>query len=133
MYLIDRPIITKTYNNLESIEIENDSVYLYGQSLEDRADISTLIQTASKNIKYIKLNINNEETTLSVHLKEILTVNLNDENSINNFSLIFKKKFYLDITGLTHSAWAPLIKFFQNIMNFLLKLSISNQVVIPEN
>ncbi|WKA72664.1 hypothetical protein QWY26_05090 [Acinetobacter baumannii] len=113
MYLIDRPIITKTYNNLESIEIENDSVYLYGQSLEDRADISTLIQTASKNIKYIKLNINNEETTLSVHLKEILTVNLNDENSINNFFSHFQEKnFYLDITGLTHSAWAPLIKFF---------------------
>ncbi|WP_000280760.1 hypothetical protein [Acinetobacter baumannii] len=95
MYLIDRPIITKTYNNLESIEIENDSVYLYGQSLEDRADISTLIQTASKNIKYIKLNINNEETTLSVHLKEILTVNLNDENSINNFFSHFQEKIFI--------------------------------------
>jgi len=113
MFLINRPIITKTYENLESIEVENNSVYLYGQSLEDRADISTLIKTSHTNVKYIKLNINTEETLLSVNLENLFTINLNDENSINVFFLKFQEKiFYLDITGLTHSAWAPIIKFF---------------------
>ncbi|WP_151781795.1 hypothetical protein, partial [Acinetobacter bereziniae] len=65
------------------------------------------------NVKYIKLNINTEETLLSVNLEDLFTINLNDENSINVFFLKFQEKnFYLDITGLTHSAWAPIIKFF---------------------
>ena len=45
MLLIDRPIISNTYPNLQCIEVEKDSVYFYGKSPEDRANISELQYT----------------------------------------------------------------------------------------
>lgn len=123
MLLIDRPIISKTYTNLHCIEVEKDSVYFFGKSPEDRANISELQHTDDSSIQYIQLNINEDDTKLIVDLDEKLFIDLNNDQDLNDFFAQFNvSNFYLDITGLTHSAWAPILKFFSKHQNLSLKI-----------
>ena len=113
MLLIDRPIISNTYPNLQCIEVEKDSVYFYGKSPEDRANISELQYTDDSSIQFIQLNINEDDTKLIIDLDEKFFIDLNNDQNLNDFFTQFNvSNFYLDITGLTHSAWAPILKFF---------------------
>lgn len=123
MFLIDRPIISKTYTNLHSLQVAENSVYLYGKSPEDRANISELQHSEESSIQYVELNINEDDTKLTVDLDGEIIIDLNNDQNLNNFFSKFNVlNFYLDITGLTHSAWAPILKFFSKHQTLSLKV-----------
>ena len=114
---IDRPLLTKLYEDWESFELDPGSTFVHGSSVEERSIHPTTWELAAKDVNFLSFlplenppNRDFSHCTVEVngstrHLQLRSGTQLRDF-----FSKIKSKVIYLDITGLPHHVWAPLLR-----------------------
>jgi hypothetical protein len=108
--IAERPLFTREYENSGEFDPESNSVYLYGVTSEPRSEFAIDLMSRNPDIKFVELRE---------------TASLAFETDLPGFEHIFIRRrsileefvkalpgssIYLDITGLSHSTWAPLVK-----------------------
>ncbi len=105
MELINKPLFTKIYNVEEFIPIDN-SIYLYSTSVEERSE--HVLKLIDKKLKVTFLKIDHDE---NYFLVEDLKIGLRSLQELKEFWTKYDfENIYIDITGIVHQVWAPLIK-----------------------
>ena len=114
---IDKPILTRLHQGWNSFVLEAGSTYLHGTSVEERSVHPEAWERAAIDVDFIKfapvenaagpdfLNCN-----IDAHGKT-RTMPLRSGEQLRAFFLEIKSELvYVDITGLPHHIWAPLIR-----------------------
>lgn len=110
MRISERPLFTREYENPHDFDPEPDSVYLYGVTSEPRSEFAVDLLERHPSIRPIEVR---ESGTFAF------------ETDLPGFEHVFTRRrkileqfirelncqiVYLDITGLSHSTWAPLVR-----------------------
>lgn len=107
----DRPLLTRTFASADEFVPEPQSVYLHAQSAEERSTHVASLQQRSSAVAFLELDCAKEG---AIAVKRDLTasdVSLRSERQLAEFWRRFGGTHaYLDITGLPHHVWAPLIR-----------------------
>lgn len=105
MDLIDKPLFTDIYTNEDFVPIRQ-STYIYAKSVEERSEHLYNLQKRVEEVDFIELIEN--DSFFSYGEKKF---SLKSQREINNFLFEYtREKIYLDITGLPHHIWAPLLR-----------------------
>ena len=108
----DRPILTDIYLNPSKFNPEEGSLYIYGSSAEERSSHSDSWEASvGENVEFLRiteeytsefvLRFRGNDKRISLRSKKQL------ESLLENVS---HSLAYLDITGLSHHIWAPLLR-----------------------
>lgn len=112
MAIRDNPLFTDTYSDLSDFAPEEGSTYIFGASAEERSSHYKDWESKVTNIKFV--NIIEQQPTFFIAEENGIattTVFLRANDQIKSFlESIQSKVLYLDITGLSHHIWAPLLK-----------------------
>lgn len=107
----DKPLLTDTYSTVAEFIPNRDSVYIYGLSGEERSDLTREWTIKPPEIKFVlvshqsffSITLEIDGTPRKVSLRSAAQLHaLIDE--------IRGETIYIDITGLSHHVWAPLLK-----------------------
>ena len=114
---IEKPILTKLYEDWQSFKLETGSTFLHGTSVEERSIHPPDWEMAAKDVNFVSLsslesspdrdfshcaaNIGGPQEKLQLRSGKRLG---------DFFQKIESKIVYLDITGLPHHVWAPLLR-----------------------
>ena len=111
MPIRDRPILTETYSSIDRFRPEPGSVYIFGTSGEDRSAHSREWSANATGVEFVSVNAQ-ESSSFSVETPSgSETIALRSANQLKIFIQRFsKRRIYLDVTGLGHHIWAPLVK-----------------------
>ena len=114
---IDKPLFTKLYEEWKSFVLEPGSTFVHGTSVEERSSHPTTWELAAKGVNFLRFSSleNLPSRDFSHCTAEIggsaITLQLRSGNQLRDFfSKIKSKIIYLDITGLPHHVWAPLLR-----------------------
>lgn len=102
-----KPILTDTYNTPAEFEPNNNSIYVYGESDEFR---STHIRNFNLSANSLLIEIIDEDSS-SIRAGE-LELQLRSSQSLSKLWLHIDRNrdVYIDITGMSHSAWSAILK-----------------------
>ena len=114
---IDKPVLTRLYEDWDSFELEPGSTFVHGTSVEERSIHPTTWEHAAKDVHFVRFSSfeNTPGRDFSRCTAEMDGVarklHLRGSDQLRAFFLKIKSKtVYLDITGLAHHVWAPLLK-----------------------
>ena len=114
---IDKPILTRLYEDWDSFKLEPGGTFLHGISVEERSIHPTTWEHAAKDVQFVRFSSfeNTPERDFSRCTAEMDGVtrkyHLRSSGQLSAFFLKIKSKtVYLDITGLPHHVWAPLLR-----------------------
>ena len=114
---IDRPLLTRLYEDWDSFELESGSTFVHGTSVEERSIHPKAWEHAAKDVHFVRFSSleNTPERDFSRCTAEMDGVarklQLRSSDQLRAFFLRIKSKtVYLDITGLPHHVWAPLLR-----------------------
>jgi len=104
------PVLTDTYLSAESFIPEDNCLYIYGKSDEDRTTHNALWLSKSKNLNLIEVTDQNLSQFTIVDNGEIISL-----RSTTDINKLWKRhtnfnQIYLDITGLIHPVWARIVQ-----------------------
>ena len=114
---IDKPILTRLHQGWNSFVLESGSTYIHGTSVEERSIHPKAWEQAAIDVDFISF-APVESTTgpdfsncnIEAHGKT-RTIPLRSGEQLRAFFLDLESEMvYLDITGLPHHIWAPLIR-----------------------
>lgn len=111
MGIPEEPILSDTYDRADAFRPEADSVYIYHTSGEERsAHVASWAQNA-QTVTLIEVQ-EERETEIAVSLRgDTLPIQLRSERQFNELWNRTPCKFiYIDVTGLSHHVWAPLLR-----------------------
>lgn len=113
MAVRDHPILTEIFSAPNKFLPENGSAFLLGTSVEQRSVYPKRWEdkATANAVEFVRV-INQSATFIDVVLAgSTIRVQLRSSTQLNEFwSKIGKRTIYLDITGLGHHVWAPLLK-----------------------
>jgi len=107
----ERPLLTDVYEQLMAFVPESSSAYVFGVSNEERSAHSEDWERQAINVKFVRV-VDERESGIVVQapLGET-TVSLRSESQIRALlSGLNSNALYIDITGLAHHVWAPLLR-----------------------
>lgn len=105
----DCPLLTVEYE-VDSFQVEAGAAYLYELSVEDRSRHVTALMTRSTAAEYIQLS-QVDDMTSSTSVEGWPIILLRRRASLEAFlGSINRSVLYIDITGMQHNTWAPLVK-----------------------
>ena len=114
---IDKPLLTRLYEDWHSFNLDPGSTFVYGSSVEERSIHPTTWELAAQDVNFLRFSTpeSSPGTDFSQCTTEIdgspRTLLLRGRDQLRNFFLeIESKTIYLDITGLPHHVWAPLLR-----------------------
>ena len=114
---IDKALLTRLYDGWESFVLESESTYIHGRSIEERSVHPAAWEEAAHNVTFVRFSSleNTPSRDFSRCIAEMdgdaRTLNLRGGSQLRTFFLEIKSKvLYLDITGLPHHVWAPLLR-----------------------
>ena len=107
----DEPIFTEIYPHADEFCPIRNSVYLYGRSVEDRSTHVDAWQARAAEVKFIRV-IEESDSGFTVDGEtERRTVSLRSRSQVASvIQEVGGGRLYLDITGLSHHVWAPLLR-----------------------
>ena len=115
--LIDNPLLTRRYNGWDSFELESGSTYIHGTSMEERSVHPAVWEEAASDVNFVRFSSleNTQSRDFSNCIAEVdgvvSTLPLRGSSQLHSFFLGIKSSVvYLDITGLPHHVWAPLLR-----------------------
>lgn len=112
----NRPLFTDTYASVDTFTPDNGSMYIFGASPEERSAHLDKWEAKVDDIQFVRILEQNTYDFCAVINSEKITVTLRDENKLKSiFTQFYNKKIYIDITGLSHHVWAPLLKTALNL------------------
>jgi len=113
MTVRDRPILTDIYSTVEEFVPEKDSVYVSGTSVEERSIHSPDWENAAlgQGVQFVRIN-SQEISAIELEIGGAsIRVALRSNTQLRALWDRFSNRaVYLDITGLSHHVWAPLVK-----------------------
>jgi hypothetical protein len=111
MRIRDRPLLTDIYSAAELFQPEAGSAYIYGNSAEDRSNRSKEWEQKAQDVGFVQI-IEQDASTFTVKLDDKRKVfSLRSGQQLTQFwRELNRTTVYLDITGLVHAVWAPLLK-----------------------
>jgi hypothetical protein len=116
MPIKNRPIFTDVYEGPDSFCPGVNSVYIYGTSIEERSEHSEQWERSCADVLFVSITQQAESEfryTLSGNGR---TVRLRSGSDFREFWRQFNRPTaYVDITGLEHHVWAPLLKWALNL------------------
>jgi len=107
----DRPLLTDSYSKVDDFIPEGGSAYLSGTSVEQRSEHAQAWESRATDVEFVRV-IEQNTTNFTVSLKgQDLRVSLRSESQLQNFLRnVDQSTLYIDITGLGHHVWAPLLR-----------------------
>ena len=111
MTILNRPTLTDVYTTLDSFIPAADSAYVFGTSGEERCAHSQSWEAKASDVLFIRV-IQQQDETFEVEIgHDQVTVSMRSTKQLGEMlRKIGKTKVYLDITGLDHKVWAPLLR-----------------------
>ena len=109
--LRERPLLTEIFDQVQQFVPAPGSAYILGASVEERSLHSAEWETNAKDVLFIRIE-KQEQSELGVEVEgRRTTISLRSSRQLSDFwGRIRRSPIYLDITGLAHHAWAPLLK-----------------------
>ena len=115
--LIENPLLTRLYERWESFELEQGSTFIHGTSVEERSIHPPNWELDANGVNFLSFASfeNSTDRDFSICTTKIdgsqLKLQLRSSNQLGDFfSKIKSNIIYLDITGLSHHVWAPLLR-----------------------
>jgi hypothetical protein len=113
MAVRDRPILTDIYPEVNEFLPEKGSVYVLGTSVEQRSTYSSgwEAKAVAKGVEFVRV-VKQEATNIEVVINGTskLIALRSSEQLKSIWTNVGAGTVYLDITGLGHHVWAPLLK-----------------------
>lgn len=114
---IEKPLLTRLYDGWDSFELESGSTYIHGRSVEARSIHPTAWEEAANDVTFVRFSSfeNTPSRDFSRCTAEMdgvtSALQLRGGDQLRAFlSKIKSRVVYLDITGLPHHVWAPLLR-----------------------
>ena len=114
---IDKPILTKLLEDWQSFKLEQGSTFVHGTSVEERSIHPTTWELAAKDVNFLRVSSfdSSKEPDFSHCAVEVdgsvRKLQLRSRNQLREFFRgIESEVVYLDVTGLPHHVWAPLLR-----------------------
>ena len=114
---IDKPILTRLYEDWVSFELEPGSTFVHGTSVEERSIHPTTWERSIKDVNFVRFSSlenppSRDFSRCTAEMNGVQrTLQLRGGDQLRAFFLKIKSKIiYLDITGLPHHVWAPLLR-----------------------
>jgi len=114
---IDNPITTTLFPTWDEFTPLKDSAYLFGTSVEDRSIHPETWESGILDVSFMRVRTGSGESENDLYSCSIeFRGNTRDfqlrggKELLSYFVSIPCLSFYLDITGLAHSVWAPLLR-----------------------
>ena len=109
--LRDRPLLTEVYPNIHSFVPNKNSVYIFGSSVEERSDHLEEWQSKTSGVDFVCIKKQESSSFTAVWKTDERIVQLRSAVQLSDFIDQFQNRnIYLDITGLSHHIWAPILK-----------------------
>ena len=114
---IERPLLTRIYQGWEEFQLESGSAYIHGRNMEERSVHPSSWEQASEDVIFVRVSSLEDGT-----VKDFSRCTAKTNGVVNTLQLrgsgqlrdyvgeIEAKAIYIDITGLPHHVWAPLLK-----------------------
>ncbi|WP_202413643.1 hypothetical protein [Duganella sp. CY15W] len=105
-----QPILTDSYSNVTEFNPEANSLYIFGDGVEERTSHVTRLKKEKASITF--LQITSQSLSEFVVAGESEPYYLRSQASFTKFwekAKLFSK-IYIDMTGLTHPVWAALLR-----------------------
>jgi hypothetical protein len=111
MEIRNRPIFTEMYETLGSFVPQPDSAYIYGTSTEVRSAHSDEWEATASDVAFVRI-IDQAESSFRVERPDrVFDVAVRSREQLDQFlQSLGRKRLYIDMTGLEHQVWAPLIR-----------------------
>ena len=114
---IDRPLQTRLYEDWDLFQLEPGSTFVHGISVEERSIHPTTWEHGAQEVDFVRVSSleNTPSRDFSRCTAELhgvsRTLSLRGSDQLRTFFLNLKSNIvYLDITGLPHHVWAPLLR-----------------------
>ncbi len=112
LHVAERPLFTRVYGTLEEFAPEGGSIYLYAETTEERSVHGDEWEARCEGVRFISI-IEANPGAVSFRLTDGATseFSLRAPRGLRDFFDGFEEGIvYLDITGLSHHVWAPLLR-----------------------
>jgi hypothetical protein len=108
--LSERPLFTREYENPQEFCPDPGSVYLYGVTSEPRSEFAVDLLARSPGIRSVELR-ESGKFAFETDIPGLEHVFIRRRKRLEQFVCeLGSNTIYLDITGLSHSTWAPLVR-----------------------
>jgi hypothetical protein len=110
-YRIDEPVFTSVLSDVAELRPRSDSLYITGTSVEERSAHTELWERSCENVTFARLANQDALTATFIVDDEHVKIPLRSARDIRKFLTDREvSAVYLDITGLPHHVWAPLLR-----------------------
>jgi len=119
------PLFTKTYKNANEFSPNPGSIYILGDSPEQRSAHYKYWMSTVSDVEFINI-IKQDTSYFDAQTKDSEEhINLRSIDQLKNFLEKFNRdSIYLDITGLAHHIWAPLLKASLSMFKHLMAVYV---------
>ena len=108
---IDRAVFTSIFRDVSELRLDPDSLYITGVSVEERSQHTEVWESSCQDVTFARL-VRESQFSATLEVGHYgFDISLRNTRSINEFfdSQVYQN-IYLDITGLPHHVWAPLLR-----------------------
>ena len=107
--VLDRPLFTDVYEGPDQFTPAEGSAYLYG-IFEERSRHIEAWRRATRDVLFVQLAERSQYEATTDH-SDAKVISLRDRDHFARlFSSIGRETIYIDLTGLGHHVWAPLVR-----------------------
>ncbi|HWA54872.1 MAG TPA: hypothetical protein VG816_11925 [Solirubrobacterales bacterium] len=108
---LNQPTLSELYPKLDDFQPVPDSVYVFGTTPEERSAHSQDWENRATGVEFIRLAEEIDNVAKFTWNGEEASLTLRNSAALREFWSNFSGRvFYLDITGLGHHVWAPLLR-----------------------
>ena len=107
--LENRPLYTRTLDEWEDLSLNRNSVYLWGRSCEPRSKHPPEWEARESSTRFVKV-LPQKGMAFETEGAFASTVQLRSATQMKEFIREVGEDLYLNITGLPHHVWAPILK-----------------------
>lgn len=112
MALIDRPLLTEQFSQVEDFVPEKGAVYIYGEGegFEERNDHLAKWRAKTSDVSFVRV-VKQEEMSVSYEAgTDVRQAPLRGRALGKLWSQTTTGPLYIDLTGLQHHVWAPILR-----------------------
>lgn len=110
MKFTDKPLFSNEFEEPRDFLPEPGSTYIFGITSEERSEVALYLKQRSTGVRFIELR-ETDRFVIETDLDRFSRIPLRRRSVVDSFMRnLGDGPLYLDITGLGHSVWAPLVK-----------------------
>ena len=119
MRLVSKPLFTDEYDEVDEFVPEAGSTYLFGVTSEPRSEFALQLKHRASGVRFVELR-ETDKFVVETDLDDFYRIPLRRSTIVEGFlRSLGNGPIYIDMTGLSHSTWAPLTKVCVTLGNVL--------------